>query len=178
MNSLIHTFAAALLVVGLPNGAAADGNHHERTSKPAFTQITRVDGTIVDAAVGNSAFSTLVSALQAADLVTTLQGPGPFTVFAPTNDAFAKLPAGVLDFVLANPDALSDVLLYHVVPGERDFRYQFKPRDIATVQGQDIFVDREKDELQINNAYVSGQVIRTDNGLIYVIDSVLLPQYR
>ena len=84
----------------------------------------------------------------------------------------------MLSLLLSNPDALTDVLLYHVVPGARDFRFQFRPRDIVTVQGQDVFVDREVDKLQINNAFVSGQVIRTDNGVIYVIDSVLLPQYR
>jgi uncharacterized surface protein with fasciclin (FAS1) repeats len=84
----------------------------------------------------------------------------------------------VLNFLLANPEALKDVLLYHVVPGARDFRVQFRARDVVTVQGQDVFVDRDVDELQINNAFVTGQVIRTDNGVIYVIDSVLLPQYR
>ena len=182
MNRLLQGFAAAVLALGLSNAALADDERGERAQKPAFTQIQRVHGTIVDAAVGNPAFSTLVTALQAADLVTTLQGPGPFTVFAPTNEAFAQVPPGVLNFLLANPDALTDVLLYHVVPGARDFRFKFAPRDIATVQGQDVFVDREVDKpldkLQINNAFVSGHVIRTDNGLIYVIDSVLLPQYR
>jgi uncharacterized surface protein with fasciclin (FAS1) repeats len=182
MNRLAQGFAAAVLAVGLSNAASADDDRGERADKPAFTQIKRVHGTIVDAAVGDPAFSTLVTALQAADLVTTLQGPGPFTVFAPTNDAFAQVPPGVLNFLLANPEALTDVLLYHVVPGARDFRFKFSPRDIATVQGQDLFVDREDakpvEKLQINNAYVSGHVIRTDNGLIYVIDSVLLPQYR
>jgi uncharacterized surface protein with fasciclin (FAS1) repeats len=178
MNRLVQGFAAAVLALGLANGASADDDHGERARKPAFTQINRVHGTIVEAAVGNPAFSTLVTALQAADLVTTLQGRGPFTVFAPTNEAFAQIPSGVLNFLLANPEALTDVLLYHVVPGARDFRVQFRPRDIATVQGQDVFVDREVDKLQINNAFVSGQVIRTDNGFIYVIDSVLLPQYR
>jgi uncharacterized surface protein with fasciclin (FAS1) repeats len=129
-------------------------------------------------AAGNPAFSTLVTALQAADLVTTLQGPGPFTVFASTNEAFAKIPASVLNFLLANPEALADVLLYHVVPGAKDLRLQFAPRDLRTVQTQDVYVDRERYRLQINNALVSGPVIRTDNGVIYVIDSVLLPQYR
>lgn len=179
MNSLTPKFAAALLVLGLSNVAVADGNQGEGERKrPAFTQITRVDGTIVDVAVSNPAFSTLVGALQAADLVTTLQGPGPFTVFAPTNDAFAQIPPGVLNFLLANPEALEDVLLYHVVSGARDLRFQFRARDIVTAQGQDVFVDRDDDELQINNSIVTGQVIRTDNGVIYVIDSVLLPQYR
>ena len=178
MKRLVQGFAAALLALGFSSGVAADGNDRERAGKPAFTQIKRVHGTIADVAAGNPAFSTLVTALQAADLVTTLQSRGPFTVLAPTNEAFAQIPAGVLNFLLANPDALTDVLLYHVVPGARDFRFQFRPRDVVTVQGQDVFVDREVNKLQINNALVSSEVIRTDNGFIYVIDSVLLPQYR
>lgn len=143
-----------------------------------ITQVTRVQGTIVDVAVGNPAFSTLVTALQAADLVTTLQGKGPFTVFAPTNDAFAKIPPALLNFLLANPEELSSVLLYHVTPGIKDLRFQFVPRDLVTAQGQDVYADREEDTLFINNSKVLGRVIRTDNGVIYVIDSVLLPQYR
>jgi transforming growth factor-beta-induced protein len=164
--------------MGVASAAAAEHRDHDRAVKPAFTQVKRVDGTIVDVAAGNPAFSTLVTALQAADLVATLQGPGPFTVFAPTNDAFAKIPAGVLNFLLADPDALADVLLYHVVPDAKDLRFQFSPRDLRTAQKQDVYVDRERETLQINNALVSGHVIRTDNGVIYVIDSVLLPQYR
>jgi transforming growth factor-beta-induced protein len=170
--------AAAALAMGFAGAASADQQRREGAVRPAFTQMKRVDGTIVDVATGNPALSTLVSALQAADLVTTLQGRGPFTVFAPTNEAFEKIPAGVLSFLLASPDALADVLLYHVVPGAKDLRFQFSPRDLRTVQTQDVYVDRERDTLQINNSLVSGQVIRTDNGVIYVIDSVLLPQYR
>jgi transforming growth factor-beta-induced protein len=173
--SALATAAIALSFAGI---AAADRQDRDGAAKPAFTQVKRVSGTIVDVAVGNPAFSTLATALQAADLVTTLQGPGPFTVFAPTNDAFAKIPPGVLNFLLANPDALTDALLYHVVPGAKDLRFQFSPRDLRTVQSQDVYVDRERDTLQINNSLVSGQVIRTDNGVIYVVDSVLLPQFR
>jgi uncharacterized surface protein with fasciclin (FAS1) repeats len=178
MKLPVQKCAAALVVLSLASAASAGGNPDEGARKPAFTQVTRVHGTIVDAASSNPAFSTLVGALQAADLVTTLQGPGPFTVFAPTNEAFAQIPPGVLNFLLANPEALTGVLLYHVVPGARDFRFQFRARDVVTAQGQDVFVDRDFEELQINNAFVTGQVIRTDNGVIYVIDSVLLPQYR
>jgi uncharacterized surface protein with fasciclin (FAS1) repeats len=172
--------ALATVAIAMGYGSAASADHQDRdgAARPAFTQVKRVDGTIVDVAAGNPAFSTLVTALQAADLVTTLQGRGPFTVFAPTNDAFAKIPAGVLNLLLADPDALADVLLYHVVPGAKDLRFQYSPRDVRTVQKQDVYVDRERETLQINNSLVSGQVIRTDNGVIYVIDSVLLPQYR
>ena len=179
MNRFVYVaLAAAVISMGFERAYAADTLDRHGVAQPAFTKVKHVDGTIVDVAAGNPAFSTLVTALQAADLVTTLQGPGPFTVFAPTNEAFAKIPAGVLNFLLANPDALADVLLYHVVPGAKDLRFQFAPRDLQTVQKQDVYVDRERNGLQINNSWVTGHVIRTDNGVIYVIDSVLLPQYR
>ena len=176
--TLAAATVAALFLSFSAHPAFADGDRKAKRALPEITQVTRASGTIVDVAVGNESFSTLVTALQAADLVTTLQGKGPFTVFAPTNDAFAKIPPALLNFLLANPDALTSVLLYHVTPGVKDLRFQFAPRDIATVQGQDIYADREADTLFINNSQVLGRVIRTDNGVIYVIDSVLLPQYR
>jgi len=179
MKRLTHVALATMAVATtFASTASAEHPRPQGADRPAFTQVQRVDGTIVDVAAGNPAFSTLVTALQAADLVTTLQGPGPFTVFAPTNEAFEKIPAGVLNFLLANPDALTDVLLYHVAPEVRDLRYQYSPRDLQTVQKQDVYIDRDGDRLQINNSLVSGSVIRTNNGIIYVVDSVLLPQYR
>jgi len=160
------------------SAASADNSREVDSQRPLFTQVQRVHGTIVDVAVGNPAFSTLVTALQAADLVTTLQGRGPFTVFAPTNEAFAKIPPALLNYLLANPDELGSVLAYHVVPGARDLRFQFKTRDLKTVQGQEVYAEREANRLSVNNSLVTGKVIHTDNGVIYVIDSVLLPQYR
>jgi transforming growth factor-beta-induced protein len=144
----------------------------------------RVQGTIVDVAVGNPNFSTLVTALTAANLVTTLQGRGPFTVFAPTNDAFKKLPPALLQFFLSNPTELSRVLLYHVAPGARDLQFNFIPVPLKTVQGQDAYAyvrfDRAAGTFRIvvNNSVVLARPIRADNGIIYVVDSVLLPQYR
>lgn len=151
------------------------------TAHPANEDITRpvrVSGTIVDVAVSNPAFSTLVTALTAADLVTTLQGKGPFTVFAPTNDAFAKLPPEVLGFLLSNTDELKKVLLYHVAAGRQDLRYAVIPLPLATVQGQRVFPLRDRRGISINNSRVVLRPIVADNGTIYVIDSVLLPQYR
>lgn len=179
MKRLTHVALATMAVAtAFASTASAEHPQPQGAVRPEFTQVQRVEGTIVDVAAGNPAFSTLVTALQAADLVTTLQGPGPYTVFAPTNEAFEKIPAGVLNFLLANPEALSEVLLYHVAPGVRDLRYQYSPRELQTAQKQDVYVDRERDRLQINNSLVSGPVIRTNNGIIYVVDSVLLPQYR
>lgn len=164
---------AATMLVGAP--AMASGG----AGLPDIVKPVRVSGTIVEVAASNSAFSELVSALTAAGLVTTLQGPGPFTVFAPTNDAFAKLPAPVLGLLQSDTSALSSVLLYHVVGGRQDLRFTFvAPRDIKTVQGQEVFAERERDTLFINNSRVIGRPIVADNGVIYVIDSVLLPQYR
>jgi uncharacterized surface protein with fasciclin (FAS1) repeats len=173
----------AVLLLALSTAAAGPvpsfaGDSAQTASRPEITRVARATGTIVDVAVGNPAFSTLVTALQAADLVTTLQGPGPFTVFAPTDEAFAKIPAPLLNFLLANPDQLRSVLLYHVAPGVKDLRFQFDTRDFTTVQGQELYAERERDRLSINNSRVLGRVIRADNGVIYVIDSVLLPQYR
>jgi uncharacterized surface protein with fasciclin (FAS1) repeats len=171
---------AATAIVGAPSMAADSASNATASSatKPAIDNPLRVHGTIVDVAVSNPAFSTLVAALTAADLVTTLQGPGPFTVFAPTNDAFAKVPPAVLNLLLSDKKALTNVLLYHVIGGRRDLSQAYQTRDIKTVQGQEIYAEREGSMLSINNSTVKGRPIVTDNGIIYVIDSVLLPQYR
>jgi uncharacterized surface protein with fasciclin (FAS1) repeats len=168
---LLLTAPAALMAQQAPEAAT---NAHPRDPLAPV----RVSGTIVDVAVGNPAFSTLVSALSAANLVTTLQGPGPFTVFAPTNDAFAKIPAPVLNLLLSDVEALKSVLLYHVAPRAVNLRFQFAPRDLTTVQGQEVYAERERDTLKINNSTVILRPIIASNGVIYVIDSVLLPQYK
>ncbi len=168
--------AATALTVSLPLSTQAQDQ--DQTQEPPYNEIVRVDGTIVDAAAGDANFSTLVSAVQAAGLAETLQGPGPFTVFAPTNDAFEQVPEAILDMLLANPDRLSEVLQYHVMEGQSDVRFEYTPRALTTVQGQNVYVDREFDDLRINNAEVTGPVIQASNGVIYVIDSVLAPQYR
>ena len=171
---------AATVFAGTPTmaGENASGANASKASAPAIDNPLRVHGTIVDVAVSNPAFSTLVTALTAANLVTTLQGPGPFTVFAPTNDAFAKVPPAVLNLLLSDTKALTDVLLYHVIGGRRDLSKALQTRDIKTVQGQEVYAEREGNILFVNNSKVIGRPIVTDNGVIYVIDSVLLPQYR
>ena len=171
---------AATVFAGTPTmaGENASGANASKASAPAIDNPLRVHGTIVDVAVSNPAFSTLVTALTAADLVTTLQGPGPFTVFAPTNDAFAKVPPAVLNLLLSDTKALTNVLLYHVIGGRRDLSKALQTRDIKTVQGQEVYAEREGNILFVNNSKVIGRPIVTDNGVIYVIDSVLLPQYR
>jgi uncharacterized surface protein with fasciclin (FAS1) repeats len=193
-SSPVVLTAAALLTLATPWVAFA----HSLSSdpQPEFTQVTKVDGTIVDAAASNPSFSTLVGALQAAGLAETLKGAGPFTVFAPTNEAFTKIPHSLLNSLVASPDSLKGLLLYHVAAGIKDIRYQFSPHNITTAQGQTVYADRAcaqtneppasgqtdacsaEEELRINNSKVQGRVIRASNGVIYVIDSVLLPQFR
>ena len=131
--------------------------------------------TIVDIAVGNENFSTLVTALQEADLVEALQGEGPFTVFAPTNDAFAKLPEGTLEALLADKEALTNVLLYHVVAGEYKSDQVVARAYFTTLEGSDLPVAIECEGEMIGNAKLIGADIMAANGVIHVIDTVLLP---
>jgi uncharacterized surface protein with fasciclin (FAS1) repeats len=132
---------------------------------------------IVSIASGNDDFSTLVAAVSAAGLVETLQGPGPFTVFAPTNEAFAALPAGTVDSLLLpeNRDQLVSILTYHVVPGAVTSDQLAGQRlNVTTVQGQTVHVDG-RNGVRVNDANVVTADIAASNGVIHVIDSVLLP---
>jgi transforming growth factor-beta-induced protein len=135
-------------------------------------------GTIVDIAAADERFSTLVAAVTAAGLVDTLKGEGPFTVFAPTNDAFAALPAGTLDSLLLpeNKQQLTDILLYHVVSGEVMAADVVGLSAAPTVLGKDITIKVQDGKVFLNDTV---QVIITDieasNGVIHVIDAVLLP---
>lgn len=133
---------------------------------------------IVDIAAGNPDFSTLVAAVSAAGLVDTLKSDGPFTVFAPTNDAFAKLPAGTVETLLKpeNKDQLVKVLTYHVVPGAvTSDQLAGKRLSVATVQGQKLHVDG-RNGVKINKSNVTAADIIASNGVIHVIDKVLLPK--
>ncbi|MEP2706885.1 MAG: fasciclin domain-containing protein [Roseibium sp.] len=135
------------------------------------------DKDIVDTAVGAGSFTTLVAAVQAAGLVDTLKGDGPFTVFAPTDEAFAKLPAGTVETLLKpeNKDKLVAILTYHVVSGKvMSGDIAGKKADVATVQGSDISVDATNG-VKINDATVVSADIETSNGVIHVIDTVILP---
>ena len=133
---------------------------------------------IVDTAVAAGSFKTLASALQAAGLVETLKGKGPFTVFAPTDEAFAKLPAGTLDDLLKpeNKGKLVSILTYHVVPGSVDSGQVAKMTSATTVQGQSVKIAAAKGSVKVDGATVIKADLRTSNGIIHVIDSVILPQ--
>jgi len=132
-------------------------------------------GSIVDIAVADGRFETLVAALQEAELVETLSNEGPFTVFAPTDDAFAKLPEGTVDALLADIPALTDILLYHVVEGAVLAEDVVMLEEAETLLGETVSIRVENDMVYINDAQVIITNIQADNGVIHVIDTVLLP---
>lgn len=151
---------------------------HSRVVAVSTDAAQNAKGTIVDIAANNSDFSTLVAAVKAAGLVETLSGKGPFTVFAPTNAAFAKLPEGTVANLLKpeNKDQLVSILTYHVVPGRVKASDVVKITEAKTVQGQSISVKAAGGKVTLNG---TSQVVKTDieasNGVIHVIDSVILP---
>lgn len=152
---------------------STDGSYSStKTAAPA--KAYRSD--IVDIAINAGSFDTLVAAVKAAGLVETLKGEGPFTVFAPTDEAFAKIPKAKLDALLADKDALTAVLTYHVVPGKIMSSDLIEKRLVSakTVQGQAVDIDA-RTNVKVNNANVVKADIVGTNGVIHVIDSVILP---
>jgi len=133
---------------------------------------------IVAIAADNESFSTLVAALKAGGLVETLQGDGPFTVFAPTDEAFAKLPAGTLDMLLKpeNKDKLVSILTYHVVPGKVDSSQVVGLESAKTVEGSEIAIETKEGKVRVDNAMVVTVDINASNGIIHVIDTVIMPE--
>ena len=135
---------------------------------------------LVDIAVAAGTFKTLVAAVQTAGLVDTLKGAGPFTVFAPTDDAFAKLPKGTVEGLLKDKTKLTAVLTYHVVEGAVKAADVVVHKNITTLQGQDLKIDAAKWHLhksvKVNDANIIKADIEADNGVIHVIDKVLLPK--
>ena len=129
---------------------------------------------IVEIAAGSNQFKTLVAAVKAAGLAETLQGPGPFTVFAPTDDAFARLPAGTVEGLLNDLPKLKGVLTYHVVAGKVLAKDVSTLKHAKTVQGGDLHVDASHG-VKINDAKVTQADIEASNGVIHVIDTVLIP---
>lgn len=166
MTLLRKSLLALMLSAAVATPALA--NHHNE-AKPA--------GTIVDVAAGNADFETLVAAVKAAGLVETLSGEGPFTVFAPTDEAFAKLPAGTLEDLLKpeNKDKLVAILTYHVVAGKVKAADVVKLDTATTVNGQAADISVEGGTVKVDNATVTATDIAASNGVIHVIDSVILP---
>merc|ERR1712032_251229 len=131
-------------------------------------------GTIVDVAVAGG-FDTLVAAVKAADLVDALSGSGPFTVFAPTDEAFAALPSGVLNDLLDDTEALSEILLYHVVSGKVKANNIPNRLEAATLNGEDILLQNRGGSVTVNGIEVTMADVSASNGVIHVIDQVLIP---
>ena len=132
-------------------------------------------GNIVETAIQAGSFKTLVTAVQAAGLAETLSGAGPFTVFAPTDDAFAKLPKGTVEGLLKDTDKLKGILTYHVVPGKVMAADVVKLQTAKTLQGQSLKISTNG-SVKIDDAKVTQTDIQCTNGVIHVIDSVVLPK--
>ena len=143
-------------------------------SMAATAAVAEMKKDIVDTAVAAGSFNTLATALKAAGLVDTLKGTGPFTVFAPTDAAFAKVPKADLDALLADKAKLTAVLTYHVVPG-KVMAADVKAGMVKTVQGSSITVST-MDGVMVDQAKVTATDIVADNGVIHVIDSVIIPK--
>ena len=159
---IAHMVAAAVAAIGLAVGSAN-------------AQAAEMD--IVDTAVTGGQFKTLAAALGAAELVDTLKGTGPFTVFAPTDEAFAKLPAGTVENLLKpeNKDQLTSILTYHVVPGRVMAADVAKLKEAKTVNGKMLSIKMEGDAVMVNEAKVTATDIAASNGVIHVINTVILP---
>lgn len=155
-KSVVFSFVLAAVMVATP--AQADTN------------------TIVDIAVGNENFSALVGAVVAEDLADVLASEGPFTVFAPTNDAFEKLPGFVNRALEKKPELLTDILLYHVVSGNLLAADVLEERQLESVQGENLRVRAAGNNAFINNARITATDVVADNGVIHVIDRVLIPR--
>jgi uncharacterized surface protein with fasciclin (FAS1) repeats len=165
----------ALSVIALMNvgpalahcGSCGAGDEHSHDAKATDD--------IVGVASAAGSFNTLLAAAKAAGLVETLQSEGPFTVFAPTDEAFGKLPEGTIDNLLANPDKLKQILLYHVVPGKVMAKDVVGLSSATTAQGSDVAIVVKGDVVMINNAKVLKTDVMASNGVIHVIDTVIVP---
>jgi len=134
-----------------------------------------VQANIVETADSAGSFTTLLAAAETAGLAATLTGEGPYTVFAPTDDAFAKLPEGTVEALLADPEALREILLYHVVPGRVPASQVAGLDSATTAQGSDVAFRVADNGVLVNNARVISADIQASNGIIHVIDTVILP---
>lgn len=165
--------AMFLLSCGSSNDKAKKSEESPAQNLEAKREIP---ATVVDIALSSPNFSTLVSFLQAADLVGALQTTQNLTVFAPTNEAFAKLPAEVVDALKANPELLKQVLLYHVAPSTLDSGKVTTAETVATLQGETIKVSLRDGAAYLNDSKISAVDLTAKNGIVHVIDTVLVPQ--
>jgi uncharacterized surface protein with fasciclin (FAS1) repeats len=174
MNRFLGTLAIILALSVSPAfahcGSCGTGDEHSHATK---ANVGSSD--IVDVAMSAGTFNTLLAAAKAAGLVDTLKSSGPFTVFAPTDEAFAKLPAGTVEALLADPVKLKAILLYHVVSGEVTADQVVKLSTATTVEGSDVRIKVKGSKVMIDNATVLTTDVMASNGVIHVIDTVMIP---
>lgn len=177
MRLLLMRKLTTLITAGLLSLSAsmlATAGHHETNSGEKDHHAMKKD--IVSTAVATGNFGTLVTAIKAAGLVETLQGEGPFTVFAPTDQAFAKIPADQLNALLKDKETLTKILTYHVVAGKVMSGDVVKLDSAKTVQGQSVSIAVKDGSVYIDGAKVEVVDIETSNGVIHIIDSVIMPK--
>jgi uncharacterized surface protein with fasciclin (FAS1) repeats len=178
MSTSAHRMLVVALAVSM-SALATPGFAARKCTGPKVRTVgakATANSDIVDTAVAAGSFKTLAAALQAADLVETLKGKGPFTVFAPTDEAFAKLPPGTVEALLKDKEKLRAILTYHVVPGAVKAADVVKLDSAKTVQGQSVSIDATDDGVKVNDAKVVKADVICSNGVIHVIDAVLLPK--
>ncbi len=183
-TTAIVPLIVALLTAGGLTDAPADRNSVPAEDGDTVVTLDEVTvehakaqeaGTIVEVASQNGSFETLVKAIQAAGLVETLNGEGPFTVFAPTDEAFSKLPEGALEDLLADKERLKKVLTYHVVPGRVTAADVEGLSSAETVAGESLQINTDYGSVNVDDATVVQADVMASNGVIHVVDSVLLP---
>ena len=177
MNLRVLNALSAVSAIVLATSACSQAPAVDTAQLPAAESVPSPTADIVDTAVGAGQFKTLAAALTAADLITTLKGPGPFTVFAPTDAAFAKLPAGTVDDLLKpeNKAKLVAILTYHVV-GAKVMAADVKTGMVTTVNGANLNVKAWDGKVTVNGAKVTAADVVASNGVIHVIDTVVLPK--
>ncbi len=178
MKKTLWVRMAAPLAVFALIAAACSSDTTDTTAAPTTTAApveAEAMGTIVDVASDSGTFETLLAAADAAGLVETLQSDGPYTVFAPTDDAFAALPEGTVESLLADPETLADILLYHVVAGKVLAADVVGLESATTAQGSTVAITVDGGSVMVNEANVVATDIEASNGVIHVIDAVILP---
>ncbi|PWQ93368.1 fasciclin domain-containing protein [Leucothrix arctica] len=167
---IITGILSAAMLVGV--GSVQAGSHSAGEEKAGMHAEMKAD--IIDTAVAAGSFKTLATALEAADLIDALKAEGPFTVFAPTDEAFAKIPEETLNAILADKERLTAILTYHVISGSVPAKDVAGLKSAKTLSGAEVMIDTS-DGVKINDATVIKADIMTSNGIIHVIDTVLLP---
>jgi len=178
MKAFAFTLMATVALAGMVSAGSCGGGDHSQAAKTkAVEAAAKMESmNIVQTAVAAEGFSTLVAAVKAAGLVEALSGEGPFTVFAPTDEAFAELPEGTLEALLKDKDKLTSILTYHVVEGAVMSEQVVKLDKAQTLNGQEVTIATKDDYVMVDGANVMAADIVCSNGIIHVIDKVILPK--